>query len=282
MIDQSFLQQLARFQLVVKKRVISQYAGGRRSTAAGKGMTFKDHRAYAPGDDFRNIDWKVYARTDDLYIKNFEEERNLTVHIIIDQSASMKFGGTIKKFDYASQLGVGLAYLAMRENERFQFATFAETITFFPPRRGMGQLADMIDFMNNVRPDGVSKLGPALQQYRHFIGSKAMVVLISDFLVPSEEITESLYMLRNQQVKVIQILDPLERNLTLAGDYKLEDSETHDTLKTHLSPRLKLEYQQKLEHHIAAITKACVSLHFAFYTIATSTPIFDAFYETLK
>ena len=91
MISTEFLDQLDRFHLVVKKRVTSNYIGPRRSIATGRGLTFKDHRIYSPGDDIRLIDWKVFARTDDLHIKTFEEERNLTVHIIMDSSASMGF-----------------------------------------------------------------------------------------------------------------------------------------------------------------------------------------------
>ena len=126
MLDTSFLDQLTRFNLVVNKRVTSNLAGPRKSISAGRGLTFKDYRIYAPGDDIRLIDWKVYARTDDLYIKAYEEERNLTVHIIIDGSASMGFGKPASKFDYASMIGVGFAYLEMRDNEKFQFSTFAD------------------------------------------------------------------------------------------------------------------------------------------------------------
>ncbi|MEK6949756.1 MAG: DUF58 domain-containing protein, partial [Nanoarchaeota archaeon] len=104
MIKTDFLDQLDRFHLVVKKRVTSNYAGPRRSIATGRGLTFKDHRMYAPGDDIRLIDWKVFARTDDLYIKTFEEERNLVAHLIMDSSASMGFGSPVTKFDYAAML----------------------------------------------------------------------------------------------------------------------------------------------------------------------------------
>ncbi|MCH8331717.1 MAG: DUF58 domain-containing protein, partial [Bacteroidetes bacterium] len=82
MIDTKFLDQLARFNLVIHKRVTSKYTGPRRAMATGRGVVFSGHRIYSPGDDFRSIDWKVYARTDDLHIKMYEEERNLTVHII--------------------------------------------------------------------------------------------------------------------------------------------------------------------------------------------------------
>ena len=134
MINTDFLDQLDRFHLVVKKRVTSSYVGPRKSIIAGRGLTFKDHRIYSPGDDIRLIDWKVFGRTDDLYIKTFEEERNLTAHIIMDSSASMGFGKPISKFDYAAMLGVGFAYLSMRENERFQFSTFSEKLDVFQPR----------------------------------------------------------------------------------------------------------------------------------------------------
>ena len=108
MIKTDFLHELDRFSLVVHKRVTSNYAGPRRSIAFGRGVVFKDHRIYAPGDDYRAIDWKVFARTDDLYIKTYEEERNLVVHIIVDFSSSMNFGKPVTKFDYASMIGVGL------------------------------------------------------------------------------------------------------------------------------------------------------------------------------
>ena len=140
MIDTSFLDQLSKFSLVVHKRVTSKYRGPRRSMAFGRGTLFKDHRLYAPGDDFRAIDWKVYARTDDLMVKTYEEDRNLVVHIIVDYSASMNFGKPKSKFDYASMLGVGFAYLALKENEKFMFSTFSESLNVFQPRRGMGQL----------------------------------------------------------------------------------------------------------------------------------------------
>ena len=140
MIDTSFLDQLMRFNLVINKRVTSNLSGPRKSIAGGHGLTFKDYRIYAPGDDIRLIDWRVYARTDNLYIKVHEEERNLTVHIIIDGSASMGFGKPLSKFDYASMIGVGFAYLAMRDNERFQFSTFADTLEIFQFNKAKGLL----------------------------------------------------------------------------------------------------------------------------------------------
>src|SRR3989338_2461213 len=233
-IDTSFLSQLDRFNLVVKKRVTSSYIGPRKSIALGRGLIFKEHRIYAPGDDIRSIDWRVFARTDDLYIKTYEEERNLVVHLIVDCSSSMNFGKSVTKFDYASMLGVGFAYLALKENEKFMFSTFSESLEVFQPRRGMSQLAAMINHLNSMKTKGFSKVRDAITQYKKLIGSRAMIVLISDFLMPVEEIRESLYMLGRNEIKIIQVLDPLEKNLRIEGDFKLKDSETGEHLRTYI------------------------------------------------
>ena len=219
MIDTSYLGQLAKFSLVLNKRVTSKYSGPRKSIALGRGIIFKDHRVYAPGDDFRAIDWKVFARTDDLMVKTFEEERSLVVHVIIDSSASMNFGKHITKFDYASMLGVGFAYLAMKGNEKFMFSTFSESLEMFRPRRGMSQLASMVHHLNKLKTEGTSKIREAITQYRKVIGSKAMIFLISDFLIDVTEIIKAVQLFGKHVVKVIQVLDPVEKDLKFNGDF---------------------------------------------------------------
>ena len=282
MIDTNFLDQLSRFSLVVHKRVTSSYTGPRRSIAFGRGTTFKDHRIYAPGDDFRSIDWKVFARTDDLYIKTYEEERNLNVHIVMDASNSMNFGKKISKFDYAAMVGVGFAYLAMKENEKFQFSTFSEELEVFQPKRGMSQLASMVSHVNNLKTKGFSKLRDAIFHYRKLIGSRSLLILTSDFLFPIEEIKEALRMLGEHEIKVVQVLDPVEKELGFSGDFNLKDSETGSKLRTFISQRLKTKYQKLLDDHSAKIEQECIALGINFYQITTDTPIFDAFYRILE
>lgn len=282
MINTDFLDQLDRFHLVVKKRVTSSYMGPRKSLATGRGLTFKEHRIYSPGDDIRLIDWKVFARTDDLYIKTFEEERNLTAHIIMDSSASMGFGKPISKFDYAAMLGVGFAYLAMRDNEKFQFSTFSESLDVFQPRRGMSHIASMVFHLNNTKTQGFSKILNAMIQYKKIVGSRSMLVLLSDFLVDIDEVVETLYNLGDHEIKVIQVLDPIEKALKYSGDFKLIDSETNSMLRTYISPRLRVQYQQMLDNHAAKIEDTCNKLGIHFFQLTTDTPIFDAFYRVLE
>ncbi|MBL7054127.1 DUF58 domain-containing protein [Candidatus Woesearchaeota archaeon] len=282
MIDTNFLDQLNRFHLVVSKRVTSTYAGPRRSIAAGRGLIFKDYRMYVPGDDTRQIDWKIYARTDNLYVKNYEEERNLTVHIIIDSSASMGFGRPMSKFDYASMIGVGFAYLAMKENERFQFSTFSEKLDVSPPKRGMSQLANMVQHLNDLKTEGHSNIQESIRQYKKLVGGRALLVFISDFLIDINEVREAMYLLGDHEIKVIQVLDRVEKDLKMQGDFKLEDSETKEKVRTFISPRLRTVYQNMLDDHTAKVQETCNKLGIKFFQITTDTPIFDAFYRILE
>lgn len=282
MINTQFLDQLSRFNLVVKKRVTSNLMGPRRSISGGHGLTFKDYRIYAPGDDIRLIDWRVYARTDNLYIKVHEEERNLTVHIIIDRSASMDFGKPVSKFDYASMIGVGFAYLALRDNERFQFSTFADTLDIFQPKRGTSHLAAMVQHLNSIKPKGYSKLADTIRQYKKSIGSRSLLVLASDFLVNIDEIREAFYLLGDHEIKLIQVLDRTEKELRMEGDMKLIDSETKGMLRTFISPRMRMQYQQQLDEHCAKIEEACNKLNIHYNLAITDTPIFDTFYKILE
>src|SRR3989338_288412 len=282
MIDTKFLDQLNRFNLVVNKRVTSNLAGQRKSIAAGHGLTFKDYRIYAPGDDIRLIDWKVYARTDNLYLKVHEEERNLTVHIIIDKSASMDFGKPMSKFDYASMIGVGMGYLALKDNEKFQFATFADSLEIFQPKRGMGHLAAMVQHLNSIKPKGYSKFLDTIRQYKKVIGSKSLLVIASDFLVNIDEIREAFYLLGDHDIRIIQVFDRVEKELKMEGDMRLVESETKGMLRTFVSPRMRMEYQQQLDAHCAKIEEVCNKIGIEYHLAITDTPIFDTFYKILE
>lgn len=281
MIDTLFLSGLERFNLIIRKRVTSNYSGQRKSRAFGRGMIFKDHRIYAPGDDFRAIDWKVYARTDNLMVKNYEEERNLVVHIVADRSESMNFGKP-SKFEYAAMLGVGFAYLAMKRNDKFQFATFADDVEVYQPRRGFSQVVAMVDYLNQLKLKGKTDIISMAQQYKKFIESKSLVIFISDFLVPIEEIKEALAYFAGNEVIVIQVLDISEKEPQMEGEFKLIDSESKSQMRTYISLMAREEYLNRLEKHASQIKHECDTYNMNFYQANTKMPIFDTFYHVLK
>lgn len=283
MINTSFLNQLDRFSLIINKRVTSNYVGERKSVYTGRGTTFKDHRIYAPGDDIRLVDWRVYARTDDLYVKRYEEERNLSVHIIMDTSASMNFGTPTTKYEYAAMLGLGFAYLAMKSNEKFQFASFSQKLDMFKPKKGMRQLAAMLSYLNTARPQGATNFYDALLQYRKIINTRSFIVIISDFLFDLQTIESALYLLgANHQIKLVQVLDRVERDMRLEGDLRLKDAESGGLLRTFVSQRLRSGYLNMLDSHNMKINEMCSKLGIEFYTVTTDTPLFDVFFDMLK
>ena len=123
--DTEFFKELEKFSLLVKKRVSTAYSGGRKSLRFGHGISPVGYREYRKGDDFKLVDWKVYGRTEKLYIREHEEERSLVVHILLDGSASMGYEG---KFGYASRLAAGFAYLATLENEKYAISLFCKKL----------------------------------------------------------------------------------------------------------------------------------------------------------
>lgn len=281
-IDISFLKQLDKFNIVLKRRVLSNYQGERASHCQGQGLTFSDYKDYVPGDDFRNIDWKVYARTAKFYVKQFEEERNMTVHIIVDASSSMDYGKNISKFEYSSMIGLGFAYMALKNNEKFNFSTFSNKLNYLKARKGLNQLMSILERLEKMKIAGMSEFRTSLDQYKKLVTSKSYIVIISDFLYDIDEIRKVLSRYNKHEVIVIQVLDPTERKFNLYGDVLLEDSETGNKIRTFISNRLLKNYKEKIETHIAAINDVCEHLGHHFISVTSDTSIFETFYAAMR
>src|SRR4030067_2895350 len=148
MIDTSFFKELDRFSFMVRNRLSTAYSGGGRSILKGRGMEPVSYREYTQGDDFKTIDWKVYGRTEKLFVKEFEEEKSLTTHILLDTSKSMDFRN---KFKYSAMLALGFAYLVTKDNEKFAVAPFGEDIIITKPKRGRRFLSLTMDLLNGAQ-----------------------------------------------------------------------------------------------------------------------------------
>ncbi|MFQ6121095.1 MAG: DUF58 domain-containing protein [Methanosarcinales archaeon] len=279
MIDTEFFHQLDRFSFMIRKRVSNVYAGSRRSIRQGKGIEVVGYREYMPGDDFKSIDWRLYGRTEKLYIRKFEEEKNVTTHILLDTSKSMEYKN---KFDYAARLAVGFAYLVTKENEKFSISTFSDKIDIMQPRRGRGHLSYAIDTLNNPTLKGITKFGECIEQYNQTIKSRSLVVIISDFLDSIESIKSGIYRIAHNDLIVIHVYDKTEYDLNFEGEIKLHDLETKEVIKTYLSPKFKSEYKEKLNKHIEAIRETCNHIGANFFSVSTDTPIFDVFFEVIN
>ena len=282
MISEEFLRDLEAFSLIVRKRITSEYSGSRSSLHPGRGLTVKEYRPYTLGDDIRAIDWKVFARSDELFIKIFEEDRDLTVHVIVDATSSMNYGSSLSKYSYASMIGAGFLFLAMRANERFRYSFMRSDIEVHPLKRGRNHFAAFVNEANELTPDGGSDLASAIDAYVPLLRSKSLVVIVSDFLHEIGSIEHAISQLRRHDVHLVRVLDPDERELPLEGDYRLSDLESGERLRTFISPASRQQYLDRLEAHTASISDLAASLGFRFFDVTTNEPIFDAFYRLIR
>jgi uncharacterized protein (DUF58 family) len=242
-----------------------------------------DFRPYTIGDDYRAIDWKVFARTDDFFVKRYEEERNLAVHVLIDVSKSMDYGtSNITKFEYSSMIALGFAYLTARNNEKFNLTLISETSDYLRAKRSSNQVLGFLNYLNKVKCKGVIHFDEEIKKYKNTIKSKSLIVIISDFLYDIEMIKNSLYLFKNHELRVIQVLDKSETNFIVYGSLELEDSETGKKMETYMSERKRQEYREKMYHHILSIEQETMSAGGKFFLFSTEHPLFDAFYQIVN
>jgi len=228
------------------------------SPRKGHGLEFSDFRAYAPGDDFRHIDWGVYARTDRLYVRQFREEQDLNVICIIDASASMGCPPEEEKFSLAGQIALALGYVALTDGDRVTFCLLGKTNS--PHYQGVRSIGRAVHFLSGVKPSGTFEMSAEVRAAIAYQKTPGRCFLISDFLLPMEKITQSLAMLRekNFEVSLIQILSPSELRLDTSIEASvLQDSETGESVELSLSDQSRVEYATMLGDHLTNLESYC-------------------------
>lgn len=277
MIEVDFLKELDRFNMALKKNSVEIKQGEQSSSSTGQGMIFEDHKKYNPGDDIRKMDWKAYARTGDLYIKRFEEEKSVTVHILVDRSSSMDYGEAENKYDYASKLGLAIAYMVSNTNDRFRFSVFSETVTDISSARRNADLASLVDTLNDLRKTPESRVANCLNNYGNRIQNKSVVVVLSDFLVDMSEIEEGLTSLQNTDTVLVNTLDASEISPEMEGDKILKDPESGSTLRTYLSKRIRSSYEDEMEKHTDKVEESARKYGAEYVRVNTGDDFFDSF-----
>ena len=224
------------------KGVVEGLSGGmHRSHHIGASVQFKEHRPYVPGDETRNIDWKLYGKTDRLYIRQYEDETNLRCTLVLDQSGSMRYSGSrsrgLTKHAFGVRLAASLAYLLINQQDAVGLATFDSTIrNYIPPRSRPNHLQALFQAMTDSVPSSETDLSIVLRGLLQYCKRRGLVILISDCFGDAEAIAKSLILLRNnyQEVIVFQVLDDDEvdfpfqsrtmfRSLELASNQILVD-----------------------------------------------------------
>ena len=227
------LRQIQRLHIQAGRNIDSLAAGEYRSAFKGSGMEFEEVRPYVPGDDVRWIDWNVTARSDEPYIKEFREERELTMLLILDVSGSVRFGGggqdgrTDKRLQVARMAG-GLAYAALRNSDRVGLLRFTDRVeTFLPPRKSRGHGWEVIRAtFEGSAASTRTDLGLALEHANRILKRRSVVVILSDFLSPLSFTDPLRALSRRHRVHAFLFHDPLESAMPPVGLVTLEDAET--------------------------------------------------------
>jgi len=270
--------QLARLgSLTIRARVIVEGAlsGLHRAAVHGSSVEFAEHKEYSPGDELRHVDWKAYAKLDRYYVKQFEQESQLTVYLVLDASASMAFaGGGIAKLDYAAMTLAALAYLVIQQQDKVGLIACGDPAleTLVPPRARTTHLHDLMAVLESlIARGGAGDEPPARALAR--IGEltrrrRALVVLVSDLFDPDEETLRMLVQLRAQRhdVSVIHLLDPHERQFPYDGLTQFEGLETAHKLLVNPAA-IRRDYLERMEAFLAkarrTLTDAGVDYHLA-------------------
>ena len=221
-----------RARLVVEGYII----GHHRSPYHGFSVEFAEHRSYGPGDEIKHIDWKLFGKTDRLYVKRYEEETNLRAHIILDTSKSMLYSSAeVSKLSYANSLAASLSYLMINQQDAVGIAKFSEKIdTFIPPKARPSHLNLVLSQLDDKDSGNDTQIGMVLHELADRIKKRGMVILISDLLDKPENIMKGLKHFRhqNQEVIVFHIKDRKESEFDFDTRTKFFDMETGEEIVT--------------------------------------------------
>lgn len=273
------IRRLENFQFAPRMLVEGYLAGRRRALDRGSSIEFRDYRPYVDGDDPALIDWRVYARTDRRYLKTFEQETNLECHVFLDSSASMGFGKTVTKLEYASFFAAAVCYLVTRNKDRVSLLTFDDHLREFePPASTHRHLSRLMHILENNRPGKPTSVAAALRAAHPLLKRKGALIVISDFLDDPAELFTALnpYLHRGFKVHLFHILAPEELDLEQRGLVTFVDMENGSRVVAH-TERLRLAYRAAMDDLIANLRELSSRRRVDYTPARTDTHFFELF-----
>lgn len=281
----SAMARVQRLELEARGVVEGFLSGQHRSPYLGQSLEFAQHREYVPGDDIRRIDWKVWSKTDKLYLKQYEEETNLRMTLVVDASESMRFGTTPEhgaedsvkrsKFDQACRAAAALAYVLLRQQDSVGLLTFDDGIrSRVPHRTAQMHLRTILEALQVEQAVQKTNVLSVLREVADQKTLRGLVVIISDLFLPGAELRKGLELIRQRGhgVVVLHVLDDMELSFEFSGTTKFVGLE--DDLELKCDPRaLRAGYLEKLNSFLSATRKSCVSTGCEYSLLKTSEPI---------
>ncbi|MCS6992940.1 MAG: DUF58 domain-containing protein [Anaerolineales bacterium] len=277
LLDETTLRKLHRLTLIARRIRSGAIKGERRSSKRGSSIEFADYRDYTPGDDLRRLDWNIYARLERPFIKLLEEEEDLAVHLLLDASKSMDWPpeaeNTLHKFRYALRLAAGLGAVALASGDSLTVGILqnGRVTAEFGPTRGQIALPRLFAFLENLQPDGETRLREALQAYALTPRRPGLFILISDLFETTPD--HFLRLLRRQQEAVLlHVLSPDELDPPLTGDLQLLDIETGQTQDVSLDGGLRSLYRKRAAAWLESLQAECRKQGMRYLSVVTNRP----------
>lgn len=285
-LDTSVISKLKSLELKAKAVVEGFKVGLHRSPYHGFSVEFSEHKAYMQGDPIKNIDWKVYGKSDKLFIKQYEEETNLTCHILLDVSASMDYKkkGSLTKLDYGKILSASLSYLMVSQQDSVGLSLYSDKIQkYFPPRSTKVYLQTLLQGLENANSDSKTDTAKCLNSVAEKIKKRGLVIIISDFFDDVNSTVSALkhFKYKKNEVIVFQILDPIEKDFAFERDAIFVDKETKYELTTQ-PHQIKKAYQEAMKEFMEKIKSECLNSKIEYNQIETTTPFDKALFAYLK
>ncbi len=273
LLSPELLAQLERMELVSRKVFRGRMKGERRSQRKGQSVEFADFRGYVPGDDLRLIDWNLYARLDQLFLKLFQEEEDLHIYSLFDASDSMNFGDPTK-LHVAKQLAAAIGYVGLCHSDRVCVAALGKAGRAAPTLRGRAGLWKMLQYLESVKSGGNESLFEAVKDFSIRNAGTGVVVLITD-LLDKQGYEAALRMLigRRMDVFLVHILSPEEIDPPLRGDRKLIDVEDGDAAEVTLNGYVLDRYRQTVRSFMESARAFCSRRSIVYIPVQTDTPI---------
>lgn len=283
-LDPEAIRRLASFEFAPKTVVEGYFAGRHRSRSRGSSTEFRDYRPYAPGDELRAIDWRVLARTDRAYLRTYDQETDLSCHIVLDGSASMGFGPTLTKLEYASFFAAALSYLVIRRQDRASLAVFDEGIrNFFPPGGTRQHLQNILHALEDNRPGKPTSIAVSLKRAFPLMSQRGALVVISDFYEDPGAVFEALspFLHRGFRVYLFHVLAAEELDLGDRGLLAYVDMETNERVVAHATA-LRKAYGDAMQAHVLGMRELAVRRGVSYTLARTDTHYFTLFDRFLE
>lgn len=263
--------------LDLKARLVVEgfLTGLHKSPYRGFSVEFAEHRQYMPGDETRRIDWKVWAKTDRYYIKEFEEETNMKGYVLLDASGSMAYGsGQISKLEYSSLLAASLSFLLLRQQDSVGLITFDTRIRrYIPPRSTALHLHHILKELDGLSAGRETNVSVTFHELAERIKRRGLIIVISDLLDDPREVLLSLKHFRHKKHEVIvfHVLDKYELEFPFQKSAIFKDMETNEEIPVH-PQHLRREYRQQLRGFIESYKRRCRENSIDYVPIDTTTP----------